>query len=559
MGKKVVIVGGVAGGASAAARLRRLDEQAEIIMFERGEHISYANCGLPYYIGNVITDRKKLLVQTPQAMKNVFNIDVRINSEVSQIFPEQKEIEVQEEGGGVYRESYDKLILSPGASPVRPPIPGIEAANLFTVRTVPDVDLLKKFIENQQVKEAVVVGGGFIGLEMAENLHLLGIKTTIIEAADQVLAPLDYEMAVLLHRQIRKSGVGLVLRDGVSSFVQEDGSVTKVILKSGSEISTDMVIMAVGVKPEVDLARRAGLALGEKGGIVVNEQLQTSDPHIFAIGDAVEVKDIVTGARTLIPLAGPANKQGRIVADIIAGRRAGYSGTQGTAIVKVFDLVAASTGASEKTLKKMGIPYEVSFTHPGAYASYYPGSTAMHIKLIFTPKDGRILGAQVVGQEGVDKRIDVLAAALRRRETVFDLQELELAYAPPFSSAKDPVNLAGYTAGNIINGDLAVIHWHEIGHLDRESSLFVDVRTAAEYETGHLPGAVNIPIEELRERLSELPADKELILYCRVGFRGYLAYRILVQNGFKKVRNLSGGWLTYKPVIDEKKLEERSD
>lgn len=554
MGKKIIIVGGVAGGASAAARLRRLDEQAEIIIFERGEQISYANCGLPYYIGNVIADRKKLLVQTPQAMKNIFNIDVRINSEVIQVFPQQKEIEVREKSGRVYRESYDNLILSPGASPVYPPIPGIETANIFTIRTVPDADILKGFIESQQVKEAVVVGGGFIGLEMAENLHLLGIKTTIIEAADQVLPPLDYEMAVILHQQIRESGVDLVLRDGVSSFVQENGSVIKVTLKSGREIPTDMVVMSVGVKPEIDLARKAGLAIGERGGIVVNEQLQTSDPHIFAIGDAVEVKDLVTGTRNLIPLAGPANKQGRIVADVIAGRKAGYSGTQGTAIIKVFDLVAASTGANEKALKKLGIPYEVSFTHPGAHASYYPGSTTMHIKLIFNPKNGRILGAQVVGREGVDKRIDVLATALRRGETVFDLQELELAYAPPFSSAKDPVNLAGYVAGNIVNGDVAVIHWHEIEHLDRGSALFVDVRTDAEYEVGHLPGAVNIPIGEIRGRLSELPADKEIILYCRVGFRGYLAYRILVQNGFKKVKNLSGGWLTYKPVIDEKKF-----
>lgn len=554
MGKKVVIVGGVAGGASAAARLRRLDEQAEIIILERGEYISYANCGLPYYIGNVITDRKKLLVQTPQAMKNVFNIDVRINSEARQVFPEHKEIEVREKSGRMYRESYDYLILSPGASPLRPPIPGIEAANVFTVRSVPDVDILKEFIESCQVKEVVVVGGGFIGLEMADNLHRLGIKTTIIEAVDQVLAPLDYEMAAILHQHMRGSGVGLVLKDKIISLVREDDSATKVMLESGREIPTEMVIMAVGVKPEVDLAKGAGLAIGERGGIVVNDRLQTSDPHIFAIGDAVEVEDLVTGVRTLIPLAGPANKQGRIVADLIAGRKADYSGAQGTAIVKVFGLAAASTGANEKTLKKMGIPYEVSFTHPGAYASYYPGSTAMHIKLIFDPKNGRILGAQVVGHEGVDKRIDILAAALRRRETVFDLQELEPAYAPPFSSAKDPINMAGYVAGNIITGDMAVIHWFEIDRLDRNSTLFVDVRTDAEYQAGHLPGAINIPVGEIRKRFSVLPFDKEIILYCRVGFRGYLAYRILVQNGFKKVRNLSGGWLTYKPVTDERRL-----
>ncbi|HHY39845.1 MAG TPA: FAD-dependent oxidoreductase [Syntrophaceticus sp.] len=555
MTKKVVIVGGVAGGASAAARLRRLDEEAEIIILERGKYISYANCGLPYYIGNVITDRKKLLVQTPEAMKKVFNIDVRVNNEVTAIYPDKKEVEVLDHTGKVYRESYDYLILSPGASPVRLPIPGIDADNVFTVRSVPDVDVLKEFVEKSQAKNAVVVGGGFIGLEMAENIHRLGIKTTIIEASKQVFPTLDYDMAVFLHKHLRDSGVELVLNDAVASFIQQDGSVTRASLSSGREIPTDMVIMAVGVKPEVDLAKWAGLAIGERGGILVNEQMQTSDPYIFAIGDAVEVKDFITGQSALIPLAGPANKQGRIVADIIAGRKAAYSGTQGTAIAKVFDLVAASTGANEKTLQKMGIPYKVSYTHPGAYASYYPGSSAMHIKLIFDPEDGRILGAQIIGREGVDKRIDVLAAALRRKETVFHLQELELAYAPPFSSAKDPVNQAGYTAGNIINGDMEVIYWHEIDQLDRETTLLLDVRTPAEYETGHLPGAVNIPVQELRERLSELPKNKEIIIYCRVGFRGYLAYRILVQNGFKKVRNLSGGWLTYQAVMDEKKQE----
>ena len=392
---------------------------------------------------------------------------------------------------------------------------------------------------------------------MAENIHQLGIKTTIIEASKQVLPPLDYDMAVFLHKHLRESGVELVLNDAVASFIQRDGTVSKVSLSSGREIPTDMVIMSVGVKPEVGLAKMAGVAIGERGGIEVNEQMQTSDPHIFAIGDAVEAKDYITGEAALIPLAGPANKQGRIVADVIAGRKAAYSGTQGTAIAKVFGLVAASTGANEKTLHKMGIPYTVSYTHLGDHASYYPGSSEMHIKLIFDPEDGRILGAQIIGREGVDKRIDVLAAALRRKETVFHLQELELAYAPPFSSAKDPVNQAGYTAGNIINGDMEVIYWHEIEQLDRESTLLLDVRTAAEYEVGHLPGAVNIPLQELRERLSELPKGKEIIIYCRVGFRGYLAYRILVQNGFKKVRNLSGGWLTYKALLDEKRLGER--
>lgn len=553
MGKKVLIVGGVAGGASAAARLRRLDEQAEIIIFERGEHISYANCGLPYYVGRVISDRKKLLVQTPQVMRDRFNIDVRVNSEVIEIRTDRKEVVVRERSGRTYSESYDFLILSPGASPVLPPIPGIEAENVFAVRSIPDVDAIKGLIEERKITGAAVVGGGFIGLEMAENLHRLGIQTFLIEMANQVLPPLDYEMAVFLHHHLRDKGINLILNDGVGSFGQKEGLVEKVVLQSGREIPVELVIMAVGVRPEVELARRAGLAVGEQGGILVNERLQTSDPHIFAIGDAIEFKDFVTGRQTVIPLAGPANKQGRIVADIIAGREAAYGGTQGTAIVKVFDLVAAATGANEKILKNLGIPYEVSYTHPGSHAGYYPGSVTMHIKLLFDPAGGKILGAQIVGREGVDKRIDVLAAAIRRGDTVFDLQELELAYAPPFSSAKDPVNMAGYVAGNIVNGDLRVIHWHQIDGLDRASSLLIDVRTPAEFEAGHIPGAVNIPVDEIRRRLGEIPKDKEIVVYCRVGLRGYLAYRILVQNGFPKVRNLSGGWLTYHPVKEEEK------
>ncbi|MDK2880778.1 MAG: hypothetical protein PWQ99_553 [Clostridia bacterium] len=553
MGKKVLIVGGVAGGASAAARLRRLDEQAEIIIFERGEHISYANCGLPYYVGRVISDRKKLLVQTPQVMRDRFNIDVRVNSEVIEIRTDKKEVVVRERSGHTYSESYDYLILSPGASPVLPPLPGSKAENVFAVRSIPDVDAIKGFIEERKITGAAVVGGGFIGLEMAENLHRLGIQTFLIEMANQVLPPLDYEMAVFLHHHLRDKGINLILNDGVGSFGQKEGLVEKVVLQSGREIPVELVIMAVGVRPEVELARRAGLAVGEQGGILVNERLQTSDPHIFAIGDAIEFKDFVTGRQTVIPLAGPANKQGRIVADIIAGRDAAYGGTQGTAIVKVFDLVAAATGANEKILKNLGIPYEVSYTHPGSHAGYYPGSVTMHIKLLFDPAGGKILGAQIVGREGVDKRIDVLAAAIRRGDTVFDLQELELAYAPPFSSAKDPVNMAGYVAGNIVNGDLRVIHWHQIDGLDRASSLLIDVRTPAEFEAGHIPGAVNIPVDEIRRRLGEIPKDKEIVVYCRVGLRGYLAYRILVQNGFPKVRNLSGGWLTYHPVKEEEK------
>ncbi|WP_148867322.1 FAD-dependent oxidoreductase [Thermosediminibacter litoriperuensis] len=553
MGKKVLIVGGVAGGASAAARLRRLDESAQIIMFERGEHISFANCGLPYYVSGVIAEREKLLVQTPEKFKARFGVDVRINSEVTRIFPDKKEVEVQEKGGHTYRESYDYLILSPGAAPVRPPIPGIEAENIFTVRNIPDIDRVKQFVDQQKPARAVVVGGGFIGLEMAENLHTRGVKTTIVEMMDQVLAPLDFEMAALVHGHIRANGIELVLKDGVKSFITENYRANEVELQSGRRIPSDMVILAIGVKPEVKLAKEAGLEIGERGGIRVNEKLQTSNPYIFAIGDAIEVKDFVTGTYTLIPLAGPANKQGRIVADVIAGRDARYEGTQGTAIVKVFDCVAASTGANEKTLRKLGIPYAVSYTHPGSHAGYYPGATTMSIKLIFDPQSGKILGGQIVGCDGVDKRIDVIAAAIRRGDTVFDLQELELAYAPPFSSAKDPVNMAGYVAGNIVNGDVSVIHWHEIDKLDRSRTLLVDVRTRLEHELGHIEGSINIPVDELRSRLAELPKDRDIVIYCQVGLRGYIACRILTQHGYTRVRNLSGGWKTYKAAAEEKK------
>lgn len=477
---------------------------------------------------------------------------MRVNSEVTRIFPDKKQVEVREKDGHTYIETYDYLILSPGASPVRPPIPGIEAENIFTVRTIPDVDRIKDFIEKAKPKRAVVVGGGFIGLEMAENLHARGIKTTIVEMLDQVLAPLDFEMAAIVHGHIRAAGVDLVLKDGVKAFINENNLTKEVELQSGRRIPADLVVLAIGVKPEVKLAKEAGLEIGERGGIRVNEKLQTSDPYIFAIGDAIEVKDFVTGQYTLIPLAGPANKQGRIVADIIAGRDAKYEGTQGTAIVKIFDCVAASTGANEKTLKRLGIPHAVSFTHPGSHAGYYPGSTAMSIKLIFDPETGKVLGAQIVGKEGVDKRIDVIASAIRRGDTVFDLQELELAYAPPFSSAKDPVNMAGYVAGNIITGDMPVIQWHEIENLDRQNTVILDVRTKAEYELGHIEGSVNIPVDELRTRLSEIPRDKEIVVYCQVGLRAYIATRILMQNGYK-VKNLSGGWKTYKTAMAEKK------
>ncbi|KGK86300.1 CoA-disulfide reductase [Desulfosporosinus sp. HMP52] len=548
MSKKVLIVGGVAGGASAAARLRRLDEEAEIIIFERGEHISYANCGLPYYVSGVINEREALLVSKPEAMRNRFRIDVRIFSEVTRIFPEEKAIEVQEQNGKVYRESYDQLILSPGAAPLRPPIPGINDIEALVVRNVTDIDQIKRFIDEQNPKTAAVVGGGFIGLEMAENLHARGVETTIIEMSDQVMAPLDFEMAAILHEHIFNKGINLILEDGVKSFAKKDNG-TVITLQSGGEVQADLTIMAIGVKPEIKLAKEAGLTIGELGGIKVNERLQTSDPNIYAVGDVIEVKHLVTGQAALLPLAGPANKQGRIVADIIAGRDSRYKGTQGTAIAKVFDLVAASTGANEKMLKKLGIPHEVLFTHSNSHAGYYPGATRLSMKLVFDKNNGRVLGAQAVGAQGVDKRIDDIAGVIRNQGTIYDLQDLELAYAPPFSSAKDPVNMAGYVAENIINGDVKMIHWQELSKLNAKDICIIDVRDEEERKAKFIRGSLHIPVNDLRSKLSELPKDKEIVVYCEIGLRGYVAYRILTQHGFTQVRNLCGGWVTYYPAV----------
>jgi len=548
MSKKVLIVGGVAGGASAAARLRRLDEEAEIIIFERGEHISYANCGLPYYVSGVINEREALLVSKPEAMRNRFRIDVRIFSEVTRVFPEEKVIEVQEQSGKVYRESYDQLILSPGAAPVRPPIPGINDIDALVVRNVTDIDQIKRFIDEQQPKTAAVVGGGFIGLEMAENLHARGVDTTIIEMSDQVMAPLDFEMAAILHEHIFNKGINLILEDGVKSFAKKDNGAL-ITLQSGGEVQADLTILAIGVKPEIKLAKEAGLTIGKLGGIKVNERLQTSDPNIYAVGDVIEVKHLVTGQAALLPLAGPANKQGRIVADVIAGRDSQYKGTQGTAIAKVFDLVAASTGANEKMLKKLGIPHEVLFNHSNSHAGYYPGATRLSMKLIFDKSNGRVLGAQAVGAQGVDKRIDVIAGVIRNQGTIYDLQELELAYAPPFSSAKDPVNMAGYVAENIINGDVKMIHWQELSKLNAKDVCIIDVRDEEERKAKFIRGSLHIPVNDLRSKLAELPKDKEIVVYCEIGLRGYVAYRILTQHGFTKVRNLCGGWVTYYPAV----------
>lgn len=544
---KIVIVGGVAGGASAATRLRRLDENAQIVLFERGEHISYANCGLPYYIGGTIKEREALLVQTPRAMKDKFNIDVRVQSEVTAIDRKNKTASVTDlRTGKRYDESYDKLILSPGAAPVRPPIPGIEQEGIFTLRTVPDTDAIKEAVDKGKPSEAVVVGGGFIGLEMAENLHSRGIKVTIVEAADQVMAPIDYEMACIVHRHILSKGLKLYLKDGVKAF-RKEGKRVKVELQSGKLLAADMVILAIGVRPDVSLAKDAGLEIGERRGIKVNSYLQTSDPDIYAVGDAIEVKDFVNGSDTVIPLAGPANKQGRIAANNIYGAGEQYHGTQGTSVVKVFDLTVAATGNSEKTLKRMGMDYRKSYTESDSHAGYYPGASPLNIKLLFAP-DGKVLGAQAVGYEGVDKRIDVLASAIRFGRTVYDLEELELAYAPPYSSAKDPVNMAGYVAANCLKGDMKIIHWDQVDQLDRDKVFILDVRPPEETSTGSIEGSMNIPLNDLRARIDEVPRDKEIIVYCKVGLRAYIAYRMLVQKGFRNVKNLSGGYQLYQAV-----------
>lgn len=551
MSKKVLIVGGVAGGASAAARLRRLDETAEIVLFEKGEYISFANCGLPYYIGGAIEQRSALLVQTPAAMKARFNLDIRVKSEVVAINKESKSVRVKNhENGSEYEENYDVLVLSPGSVPLRPPIPGIDSPNVYSLWNIPDTDAVKAHVLDRSPKKAIVIGGGFIGLEMAENLHDLGIEVAVVEMANQVMAPIDFEMATQVHNHMRQKGVNLYLGDGVKSFEDKDGKTT-VHLQSGLALEADMVMLSIGIRPQSELAKAAGLALNERGGIVVDEYLKTSDPSIYAIGDAVEVVDFMGGFKTMIPLAGPANKQGRICADNIDGRMLPYKGTQGTSIAKVFDLSVASTGMNEKTLKRigkeMGKDYLVSITHSKSHAGYYPGSTMMAIKLIFEPS-GKVLGAQIVGADGVDKRIDVIATALRYGGTIADLTELELAYAPPFSSAKDPVNMAAYVAENILLDKVGLAQHYEAHDFDAQTTTLLDVRDLGEWNRGHVEGAVLIPVNELRERYAELDPNKEILVYCAIGLRGYIASRILKQNGFKNVRNVSGGYTTYSQV-----------
>ncbi|MFV8457957.1 FAD-dependent oxidoreductase [Vibrio owensii] len=561
---KIVIVGGVAGGASAAARARRLSEDAEIIMFERGPFVSFANCGLPYHIGGDIQERSKLLLQTPESFLARFNVDVRVMNEVVSINRQDKTVTVKNLlDGSEYQESYDFLLLSPGAGPVVPPIPCIDNPLTHSLRNIPDMDRIIKTIETNKVEHATVVGGGFIGLEMMESFHQLGVKTTLVEMADQVMTPVDREMAGFAHAEIREKGVDLRLGVALSSVeyvanqsvanteAGEDdehqhlqGKLT-LSLNNGEQLDTDILIMAIGVRPETKLAQEAGLQIGALGGIYTNEYMQTSDPSIYAVGDAVEEKDFVTGEQTLVPLAGPANRQGRMAADNMLGRKEIYQGTQGTAICKIFDLAVASTGKNEKQLKRENIAYEKVYVHTASHASYYPGAETVSFKMLFDPATGKILGAQAVGKDGVDKRIDVMAVAQRAGMTVEQLQHLELTYAPPYGSAKDVINQAAFVANNIIKGDATAIHFDEIDNLS-EDQVLLDVRNPGELESvGFIEGAINIPVDLLRQRMNELPKDKEIVIYCQVGLRGNVAYRQLVNSGFK-ARNLLGGYRTYK-------------
>jgi len=555
---RYIVVGGVAGGMSAAARLRRIAEDAEIIVFERGEYISYANCGLPYYIGDVIKERSNLLVQTVEGFRKRFNVDVRVKSEVIGIDRKNKEVIVRDlSTGKEYRERYDKLILSPGATPVKPPIPGIDLENIFTLRDVADTDRIRNFVDTKKPRRALIVGAGFIGLEMAENLHNRGILVTIVEALEQMMGVLDYDMATLIHQHLKTKNVEFYLKDGVSSFESAGDGKIAVNLSSGRKIVVDMVILSIGVRPESKLAKEAGLELGERGHIVVNEYLQTSDPDIYAIGDVIEVYNPIIGKKVPLPLAWPANLQGRIVADnVVFGNVRKYKGTIGVAITKVFDITVAVAGATEKMLKREGIPFKSIIIHPSHHAGYYPGALPMTLKLTFSPTDGKILGAQIIGYDGVDKRIDVLAIAMNAGMTVYDLTELDHAYAPPYSSAKDPVNMAGYVAENVLKGLVKVISVEEFLSLDRENIFILDVRTKDEYDLGHIEGAVNIPVDEIRQNLGKIPKDKKIIVYCGVGLRAYVACRVLYQNGFNEVYNLSGGYKMYEVVTQKQGNED---
>jgi len=552
MAKRILIVGGVAGGASCAARIRRLAEEAEIIIFDRGPYVSFANCGLPYYVGNVIQDEKKLLVATAELFHERFKIEVRTESEVTAIDRQRGEIEVKRlSTGEVYREKYDALVLSPGAAPIRPPLPGIDLPGIFVLRTIPDSRRIRSWIEGRQVQRAVVVGGGLVGLEMTENLASRGISVTVVEMLEQVLPPLDPEMAQPVQHHMTKNGVSLHLRDAVAGFEPAARGSLRVLTQSGRSFPADLVILSIGVRPETRLAKEAGLEIGKRGGIRVDDAMRTSDPRIWAVGDAVETRDFVTGEWNLVPLAGPANRQGRVAADAICGRPARFRGVQATAVCGVFGLTVATTGANEKTLRRLGTSYQKIYLHPGHHAGYYPGAKPIHIKLLFAPADGRVLGAQAVGLEGVEKRIDVVAMAIQNRATVYDLEEAELSYAPQFGAAKDPVNMAGMIAANVLRGDVPLASWEALPDTHsgappspRAEPVLVDVRDPKEFTDGHIEGATNIPLPQIRDRLSELPRDRQIWVYCGVGQRSYYALRILVQHGFD-ARNLPGGFTTY--------------
>ena len=541
---KHVIIGGVAGGATAAARIRRADESAEIILLEKGKYISYANCGLPYYIGGVIADRDKLFVQTPEGFGQRFNIDVRVENEVTAIDTAAKTVTVQKANGTTYTESYDKLLLSPGSNPVVPPLKGIDSEGIFTLRNVTDTDRIKNYLNTHKVQDAVVVGGGFIGLEMAENLKHAGAHVSIVEMADQVMAPVDFSIASHVHRHLMDQGVGLWLKTGVSHFEQADGRL-RVCFTDGGHIMADMVLLSVGVRANTKLAKNAGIELGERG-IKVDRYLQTSTADVYAVGDAIEFTHPLTGQPWLNFLANPANRQGRIVADnMVFGNHTEYEGAIGTSIAKVFDLTVGATGLPAKRLQQLGIPFEQSTTSSAAHAGYYPGAFQLTTKLTFDPQSGKLYGAQCVGHDGVDKRIDQVALLIKNGGTIYDLIKLEHCYAPPFSAAKDPIAIAGYTAANIINGSMPIIHWRELKDMDLSGTTLIDVRTADEYSLGTIRNAINIPVDELRGRIHEIPADKPIIVFCAIGLRGYIALKILTGHNFKNVRNLSGGYKTY--------------
>ncbi|MDR2968956.1 MAG: FAD-dependent oxidoreductase [Tannerellaceae bacterium] len=546
---KHIIIGGVAGGATAAARIRRADEFAEIILLEKGNYISYANCGLPYYIGGTISRRENLFLQTPQSFGRRFNMDVRTGNEAIEILPSTKSIRIRKASGEEYVEQYDKLLLSPGAKPLRPPLSGIDCEGIFTLRNVADTDSIKQYINSREVKKAVIVGAGFIGLEMAENLHHAGAEVTIVEMSNQVMAPIDFSMAAQVHQYLTQKGVSLRLGESVGSFSKE-GNQILIRLKNGDSMLADIVILSIGVRPETALANAAGIRIGETGGIWVNEYMETSEKDIYAVGDAIEFPHPLTGKPWLNYLANPANRQGRIVADnMVYGNTTKYEGAIGTAIAKVFDMTVASTGLAAKRLKQMGIDYRSSWTHSNSHAGYYPDALPLSLKLTFDPTSGKLYGAQCVGYDGVDKRIDQIAMLIKKGGTVYDLAQTEHAYAPPYSSAKDPVAIAGYVASNIISGAMPAVSWRELQQADPDKILLLDVRTESEFSMGNIPGAMNIPLDDLRDRLSEIPENKTLYIYCAVGLRGYLACNILMARGYNAC-NVSGGYKTYTAATD---------